>query len=136
MFGFLKKMFKKKEEGVVKVTTTSNEEVIEKKIHPTIAKMRNNKDLNVTDISLLLSDIYDKKAITTKYHKLHKVLVEDAVFEINNAKLFEDDNGEFTVWFELIESIYGIKMGIQIDPGEFHDVFKEYAIKPIEGVKH
>ena len=132
MFGFITKLFKRKIK-TTKVITTDNVEidVTDLNTHPVILKMRENKELSMTEINLLISDMYDSQAIQGKFHKFHKVLIEETVFEISRLRLVHSEGHTF-IWIEMSEAIFGIKMSIQISPDQFHQVFKSHSIKPFK----
>lgn len=128
MFDFIAKLFKRKPK-LKQINTSSNGQitVTNTDIHPTVAKIKKEEELTLTDINLLLSDFFDTKSLEGKYHKFHKVLVEEAVFEVSRLNWYDVQDKSF-ISIELTEALFGIKMSIQLPPDQFHQVFKHHAV--------
>ena len=125
------KAFFFKEKTTTKVSTSIGETLELKKpiSNPVIDKLRKSEEVSLTEISLLMSDMFDCKAIKSKYLKFHKVLVDEAMFEISHVHLLEDEGtGKSCVTLHLREVSFGINMTVQIDPKDFHDVFKPHLL--------
>lgn len=118
-----------------KVTPSFSEEVLDipkDNTHYTIKKLRSGEELSVTDIGIMLSDIFKTKAIGGTFFKIRKVLIEDAIFELTSVRMLEDKekNGGYVV-MELSELTHGIRAYIHVAPEDFHDFFQEYNLKDI-----
>lgn len=116
--------------SVVKPSFTNETITIPKDdTHVVIKKLRKGVNVTLPDLNLLLSDVYNSKAITTTHFKLQEVILKDAVFEMKVVRYLETEKGDDAIVFEMEEVTHGIKAAIHIAPEDFQDFFREYKLK-------
>lgn len=101
------------------------------KDHPVLIKMRNNEDVTRTELNLLLSDLYDVKALEDGLFKFRKTLIDEAVFDINSIKLLKDKDEEY-ITLELVEKVFGLKAVMYVSPSDLRDIFDEISIRRVK----
>lgn len=129
--GWFKKRSRK--EDIKKVTTTltdsKRDEVLNVSLTDTqaiIDKMKRKENMTLQEISILMSDLFDQKAIQTTTHKFREVFVRDCLFVIEEVRLVSssETSPPRDMVFRLKETVYGIEMEITVTASNFHEIFQ------------
>lgn len=88
-------------------------------------KMKRSEPTTMTEISMLISDVFDIKAIESNLHRISPHIAKESVFAIDTVTLVTNkyDVPE-TLKIFLKEQTFGIRMSIDIDIKDFHEVFQ------------
>ena len=134
LFGGIINRFKERFHGneIKNVTTTltdtKHDEVKNESMTSTqliIDKMKRKENVTLNEISILMSDLFDQKAVPTNTFKLREVFVKDCLFILEEVRLVSSDNDSppKDMVFRLKEAVYGIDMEITVTAPNFHEIF-------------
>ena len=98
-------------------------------VHPLVLKLRNNEEITLTDINLMLSDLYNKKALKGYTYKFHEHLIKNSIFKLDQVSVVENTSKEVIgITFSMSEETYGLMMTLTIDVKDFEDVFNYFEL--------
>lgn len=104
--------------GEVKQVTLTDTQLV-------VDKMKRKENVTLNEISLLMSDLFDQKAIPTNTFKLREVFVKDCLFILDEVRLVSSDENSppRDMVFRLKETVFGIEMEITVTAPNFHEIF-------------
>lgn len=88
-------------------------------------KMKDNEPVKVEEISLMISDYFDIKAIEGRLHKFNPTLLKESVFLLEDVTLMVDENDSpKSVKLKLKEHVFNLDLTLIVNAKDFHEVFQ------------
>lgn len=144
MFKFLRDLLDKVSlsKPVVKKTTTTLTPAtvhglkgqLKTDLESIIEKMRKKEGVTLPEISLVMSDLFDQRAVSFTTQKLREVILKDSIFIIDEVRLVSKDaNSKPTnLQFKLKELVFNMDMEISVPAAHFHEIFRPIDLTHLE----